>query len=198
MPLIQQIEALVFASDEPLSLPQLQELLCTEASLEGTKETTETALLEAIQSLQSRYIADSYAFELVKLGGGYQFVTKAVYAPVLAKLVQQRSRKRLSRGLLETLAIIAYEQPVTRHYVEQLRGVQSGYALERLLERQLICILGREEGPGRALHYGTTPQFMDFFGINDLSELPTLGELVPDDTPATNETSAVPLEKAAE
>ena len=135
-----------------------------------------------------KYEADSFAFGLYKVGGGYQFLSKPDYEEVVAALLQQQSKRRLSRGLLETLAIIAYQQPTTKQEIEQIRGVQANYAIEKLLERELIEIRGRDEGPGRPLRYATTARFMDLFGINSLRELPTLQELKPHDTPEKTST----------
>ena len=110
------------------------------------------------------------------MGEGYQFLSKPVYESTIAQLVQEVSKRRLSRGALETLSIIAYRQPITRRDIEQIRGVQSDYALEKLLEKDLIAIQGRADTLGRPLVYVTTHRFMDFFGIKDMKSLPTLSE----------------------
>ena len=111
--------------------------------------------------------------ELVKSGGGYQFLTKPAYQASIGILLKQQSKKRLSNSALETLSIIAYKQPVTKSEAEQIRGVSCDYSIQKLLEKELIEIKGKSEGVGRPLLYGTSQKFMDYFGINDLKELPT-------------------------
>ena len=111
--------------------------------------------------------------ELVKSGGGYQFLTKPAYQASIGILLKQQSKKRLSNSALETLSIIAYKQPITKSEAEQIRGVNCDYAIQKLLEKELVEVKGKSDGVGRPLMYGTSPRFMDYFGINDLKELPT-------------------------
>jgi segregation and condensation protein B len=106
------------------------------------------------------------------LGGGYQFLTKPAYQVSIGILLKQQSQKRLSTAQLETLAIIAYKQPITKGEVEQIRGVNSDYSVQKLLEKELIEIKGKSDGAGRPLIYGTSDKFMEYFGINSMQELP--------------------------
>jgi len=114
------------------------------------------------------------AIELVKIGNGYQFLTKKEYHAVINLLQLQRSKKKLSQAALETLAIIAYKQPVTKPDIEQIRGVNCDYSIQKLLEKELIAIVGKSEGLGKPILYGTSNLFMDYFGINSIEELPQL------------------------
>lgn len=126
-----------------------------------------------LEELKGRFESDGHSFELVKSGGGYQFLTKPAYQASIGILLKQQSKRRLSNSALETLAIIAYKQPVTKGEMEQIRGVNCDYAVQKLLEKELVEIQGKSEGIGRPLLYGTSDKFMDYFGINDLKELPT-------------------------
>lgn len=136
---------------------------------------------EAIGILQKQYEEDTYSFELVHSGGGYQFMTKPAYQSSIGILLKQQSKRRLSNSALETLSIIAYKQPVTKSQIEQVRGVNCDYAVQKLLEKGLIEMKGKSEGIGRPMLYGTTEFFMEYFSINNLNELPTLKDLVTDD-----------------
>ena len=129
---------------------------------------------EALINIQTKYDVDEFSFQLVKSGGGYQFLTKPAYQVSISILLKQQSKKRLSTSAMETLSIIAYKQPVTKTAVEQIRGVNCDYSIHKLLEKGLIEIKGKSESIGRPLIYSTSPQFMDYFGINNLNDLPTL------------------------
>jgi len=118
---------------------------------------------------------------LNRSGGGYQFLTKPAYQASIGILLKQQSKRRLSNSALETLSIIAYKQPVTKSEVENIRGVNCDYAVQKLLEKGLVEIKGKSDGIGRPLLYGTSPSFMEYFGINDLSELPTPKDFAPPD-----------------
>ncbi|MEY4134439.1 MAG: hypothetical protein RL386_789, partial [Bacteroidota bacterium] len=115
---------------------------------------------------------DDFAFEIVEIAGGHQFMTKGAYHPTVATLLKQRNRRRLSQAALETLSIIAYKQPVSKSALEKIRGVNCDYALQKLLEKELVTITGRSEGPGRPLLYGTSEKFMNYFGLRSLRDLP--------------------------
>jgi segregation and condensation protein B len=130
-------------------------------------------ILTALNQLEKKYSDEEHSFEIVHSAGGYQFMTKAAYQASIGILLKQQSKKRLSTSALETLAIIAYKQPVTKSQVEQIRGVNCDYSMNKLLDKELIEIQGKQEGVGRPLIYGTTEKFMEYFGINDISELPT-------------------------
>ena len=128
---------------------------------------------EALAKLQEKYKSEEFSFEVIKSGGGYQFLTKPAYQSSIGIYLKQQSKKRLSTSALETLSIIAYKQPVTKAEIEQIRGVNCDYSVQKLLEKNLVEIRGKAETIGRPLIYGTSEKFMDYFGINELSELPT-------------------------
>ncbi len=136
-------------------------------------EVPEKDIAQAIDELSEKYNDDQYAFQVVKSGGGYQFLTKPAYQSSISILLKQQSKRRLSTSALETLAIIAYKQPVTKGVVEQIRGVNCDYTINKLLEKGLIEIQGKAESIGRPIIYGTSQKFTDYFGINELNELPT-------------------------
>lgn len=127
----------------------------------------------AIQKLMAKYEKDDYAFQVYHLGGGYQFLTKPAYQASIGIFLKQQSKKRLSTAALETLSIIAYKQPVTKSQVEQIRGVNCDYSIQKLLEKELIDIKGKSDTVGKPLLYGTSDKFMEYFGINQLSDLPS-------------------------
>ena len=127
----------------------------------------------ALEQINEKYAGEEFPFEVVKTGGGFQFLTKPAYQSSIGILLKQRSKKRLSTSALETLSIIAYKQPVTKSEMEQIRGVNCDYSVQKLLEKELIEIKGKSDSLGRPLLYGTSDRFMDYFGINDLKDLPT-------------------------
>jgi segregation and condensation protein B len=154
------LHALLFVADAPLSV----QTLC-----EATGEPVE-AVEAALRALQAELAARG-AIQLVALAGGYQLATKPEYAFYIARLLNP-PQKRLSRAALETLAIIAYEQPVTQAQIDALRGVDSSHTVRHLLARGLIQEVGRKDAPGKPALYGVTPQFLHYFGLNSLEELP--------------------------
>ncbi len=164
------IEALLFVSGEPLSLKELQRITGF--------STGEIEYL--LQELVGDYRARDGGLEIVQVAEGYQIVTRPEYAEWIRKF-RASSPQKLSMAALETLAIIAYRQPITKAEIEQLRGVNSDGIVRNLLERRLIRIVGKKEAPGRPLLYGTTREFLMFFGLKDLTELPTLRELSPEE-----------------
>jgi segregation and condensation protein B len=166
----QILEALLFASDDPLALERLAEC----AGLEDGREAR--TLLE---DLRREYEASGRAFSLEEVAGGWQMLTRPVYAPHLARLKRRPDRARLTGAALETLAVIAYRQPVLRTDVEKIRGVACGDMLRALMERDLVRIAGRAEEPGSPLLYGTTPRFLAEFGLRSLKDLPTARDLPP-------------------
>lgn len=129
-------------------------------------------IASAVLDLQEKYGQDDFSFALEHLGGGYQFLTKPAYQASISILLKQQSQKRLSPAQLETLSIIAYKQPVTKTEVEQIRGVNCDYSVQKLLEKGLIAIKGKSDGIGRPLLYGTSDKFMEYFGINSIQDLP--------------------------
>ena len=167
------LEALVFASEHPVRIDKLVEILSS--GLEGGVGRKEVRSLLAEIAAQCR--SEERGIYLAEVAGGYQFRTKADYASLLRKLKAKRTPK-FGRAALEVLAIIAYRQPVTRAEIEELRGVDSGGVIRSLLEKKLVRILGKKEVPGRPMIYGTTKEFLEQFGLRDLSQLPSLKEFV--------------------
>ena len=159
------IESLVFASDKPLALKQLGDLM---------GESDLIKIREHVTAIQNRY-PSTRGIQLHGVAGGFQFRTSPENATYVQKLLAQKP-VRLSRAQLETLAIVSYRQPITRPEIDEIRGVDSGGALKTLLDRSLIRILGKREEPGRPMLYGTTKDFLEFFNLSDLKDLPTLRE----------------------
>ncbi|MCB9284969.1 MAG: SMC-Scp complex subunit ScpB [Lewinellaceae bacterium] len=166
--LIQHIEALVFATDSPITREEVQ--ACLEQALEQPIERED--IEEALKALTDRYQAPDRAFELVEIADGFHFMTKGAYHNTVAVYLKQTTRKRLSQAALETLSIIAYKQPISKSELERIRGVNCDYSMQKLLEKELVSIVGRSEGPGRPLLYGTSEKFMDYFGLKSLKDLP--------------------------
>lgn len=164
----QHVEALIFVSPQAISLTDMQATLTEVFQSEIAPEE----LQQAVARLQEQYQSPEYAFELVEIAGGFQFMTKGAYHNTVAIHLRQTARRRLSQAALETLAIIAYKQPVTKSEIEAIRGVNCDYALQKLLEKELVIISGRSEGPGRPLLYSTSEKFMDYLGIKSLNDLP--------------------------
>lgn len=144
-------------------------------------DVPETDIKIAIEQLKEKFAQEEYSFEISHTSGGYQFLTKPAYQASIGILLKQQSKKRLSTSALETMAIIAYKQPITKGEMEQIRGVNCDYSVQKLLEKGLVEIKGKSDSIGRPLLYGTTDQFMEYFGINDISELPTLKDFSTDD-----------------
>jgi len=173
--LMVQSEALIFASDRPLSEADITSLLKSEL---GVKKSELKQLPEALEQVCSKYKEGQFPFEIVHSGGGYQFLSKSHFFSLIAKLNGKKFKKRLSTAAMETLAIIAYKQPCTKADIEYVRGVNADYAVQKLLELELVAILGRKEDAiGKPLLYGTSHSFMDHLGINSLEELPQLNEI---------------------
>jgi len=178
--LIPHIEALIFASDKPLTTLEITELVNNALSFVEDKISLDQ-VESAIEGITEKYNSEFYAFEMKQSGGGWQFLTKKEYHKTVAQLNGEKFLKRLSAASLETLAIIAYRQPVTKGEIEAIRGVSSDYAVQKLLEKELILISGRNEKlPGHPLVYSTSRNFMDYFGINSSDELPKIKEVLAD------------------
>ena len=159
--LVRIVEALIFASDTPLTVAQMQ------AIVKVVELTDIDAAVEQLtEDLQDR------AIYVKKVGGGYRFATRADYAEWIGEMFAEKNRSRMSRAALESLAIVAFRQPVSRVEVSAIRGVNSDGVMKKLLDFRLITIAGRDSGPGRPLLFKTTPEFLNYFGINDISELP--------------------------
>lgn len=176
--IIPHIEALVFASDKPLTAPEITEFVNN--ALGFIDDRAEQSQVEAaIDGIKEKYAAEFYAFELKQSGGGWQFLTKPAYHKTVALLNGDKFIKKLSTAALETLAIIAYKQPITKSEIESIRGVNCDYAVQKLLEKDLVIISGRnEDAVGKPLIYATSKSFMDYFGINSADELPKISEVL--------------------
>lgn len=162
------VEALLFSTDEPLTSEKISSVLAF-VHPEQVKSI--------IAQLNQKYADNGHAFRIREIAGGFQVYTLPEYALWIENLWEKTRWQRLSRPALETLAIVAYRQPIVKAEIDKIRGVQSDGTLRTLLERDLIEIKGREKSPGRPLLYQTTEKFLSFFGINDLKELPQLEEL---------------------
>lgn len=173
------IEALIFISDAPVKPSTVAEIFNTPEFQE--MELTEDRAKELLDSIVERYEGADTPWELRRIGGGYQFLTRKEFFPYLKTAVVHKNQKKLSRSALETLAIIAYRQPVTRTEVEFIRGVNCDYAIQKLLDKNLIEIAGRASAPGKPLIYRTSAYFFEYFSINDISDLPKLQEITIDE-----------------
>ena len=175
--IIPHIEALIFASDKPLTSMEITELINNAFGFMEEKLTLEQ-IQTSIEGIVEKYASEFYPFEVRESGGGWQFLTKKDYHKTVAQLNGEKFLKRLSSAALETLAIIAYKQPITKGEIEAIRGVSSDYSIQKLLEKELIVISGRnEEMVGKPLIYTTSKTFMDYFGINSPADLPKLKEV---------------------
>jgi segregation and condensation protein B len=162
------VEALLFVADEPLSLRRLAA---------AVEEASAAELREALAELDAGYAAAGRPLAVQEVAGGYRLVTRPEFDPWIARLVGRPGRARLSQPALETLAIVAYRQPVTRAALEEIRGVNAEGVLKTLIERDLVTVVGRDEGLGRPLLYGTTDAFLTYFGLREIGDLPRLEEL---------------------
>ena len=178
--IIPHIEALIFASDRPLPPLEITELINNAFGFMDDKITLEQ-VQTCIEGIIEKYRTDFYPFELRESGGGFQFLTKKEFHKTVAQLNGDRFLKRLSPAALETLAIIAYKQPITKGEIESIRGVSCDYSIQKLLEKELVVITGRnEQMPGKPLIYATSKTFMDYFGLNSTDDLPKLKEVFND------------------
>jgi segregation and condensation protein B len=188
----QIIESVIFVSESPVDMESILAVLNGETDSEereadkegeGGEEKKKQAntykakdIEPVLEELLEKYTDDKYPFEIKKIAKGYQFFTKRAYHDYVKRATLEKNKRRLSRAAMETLAIIAYRQPVTKAEVEFVRGVNCDYAIQKLLEKQLVAILGRAEAVGRPLLYGTSAFFMQHFGINGVEDLPKLKE----------------------
>jgi segregation and condensation protein B len=163
------LEGIFFVSDSPVRLETLVDIL---------PESNKEEILQGIGRIKTEYEDSSKGVELVEIAGGYQFRTKTRWAEWINRLKKAKTVK-LSRSALETLAIIAYRQPIIRPAIEEMRGVDSGWVVRTLLEKGLVKMMGRKDLPGRPMIYGTTRSFLELFGLNALADLPTLKEVQP-------------------
>lgn len=176
--IIPHIEALIFASEKPLTTLEIVELINNAFGFMEERISAEQ-VDSCIRGIYEKYQSEFYPFEIRESGGGWQFLTKKEYHKTLAQLNGERFLKRLSTAAMETLAIIAYKQPITKGEIESIRGVNSDYSIQKLLEKELIIITGRSENlPGKPLVYATSKNFMDYFGINSTDDLPKIKEVL--------------------
>jgi len=172
----QYIEALIFVSEQSIRTEEI--IYCLQEAF--SQDFTEEEISTHIKNIGDKYRESRFAIGLVKVNNGYQFLTKKDYHAVISLLQAQRAKKKLSQAALETLAIIAYKQPVTKPDVEQIRGVNCDYSIQKLLEKELIAIVGKSDSIGKPILYGTSSLFMDYFGINSINELPQVKEFTND------------------
>ena len=176
--LIPHIEALIFASDKPLTSLDITELVNNAFGFMEDKVTLDQ-VEASVEGIVEKYSSEFYPFEVKQSGGGWQFLTKKDFHKTIAQLNGEKFLKRLSAAALETLAIIAYKQPITKGEIETIRGVSTDYTIQKLLEKELIIISGRNEQlPGHPLIYATSKSFMDYFGVNSAEDLPKIKEVL--------------------
>lgn len=163
------IESLLFVSNNPLTVQKIKNTI---------DEVSDTGTIKAIiTELNDEYIKEERSFHIIEVAGGYQIYTRDKFSPWIKKMMQSKLEKKLSNSLIETLSIVAYKQPVTRLEIEAIRGVSVSNALKLLMEKKLIRITGKKEGVGRSLLYGTTKDFLIYFGLKNLEDLPQMNEL---------------------
>lgn len=167
-------EAIIFAADEPVSLTRIAEIV---AEVTGRPQSLDGEVKKAIEDLNRTYDERGRALEIKKWAGGYRMVTRKSLAPFVKTLYVEEQETSLSRSLMEALSVIAYRQPVTRPEVDFVRGVNSDYAIRKLMEKDLVEVEGRADSVGRPLLYGTTDWFLEQFGLESLDSLPTLREV---------------------
>ncbi len=178
--IIPHVEALIFASEKPLTSIELVDLLNNALGFIEDRATLEQ-VESAIDGIREKYATEFYPFEVRQSGGGWQFLTKGMYHKTIAQLNGDKFLKRLSAAAMETLAIIAYKQPITKGEIETIRGVNCDYVIQKLLEKELVVISGRDETlPGKPLIYNTSKSFMDYFGINSADDLPRIKDVLAD------------------
>lgn len=166
----QHIEALIFIANPSITLLEILE--CLSEKFETDLE--EPLIANLVDQLIDQYNENDSSFEILEMNGGFRFMTKPAYQDTLATYLKQIQNNKLSKTAMETLSIIAYKQPVTKAVIEQIRGVNCDYTIQKLLEKDLVTILGRGETIGKPLLYGTSDKFMDYFGLNSIKDLPVL------------------------
>lgn len=189
--LSQYIESLIFVSDQPIGFALLKESLENHFETKMDTDSIESAIDELIE----KYQEDRFAIEIVEINNGFKFMTKGAYHGVVGSYIKIQSSRRLSTAALETLAIIAYQQPVIKSEMEKIRGVSCDYSVQKLLEKELIAISGRSEGPGRPLEYSTSEKFMEYFGLKDMSDMPKIKDFK---MPESEVGEPAPLEEEVE
>jgi segregation and condensation protein B len=175
--IIPHVEAIIFASEKPVTTLDLVELINNALGFMEDRATLDQ-IESALEAISEKYNSEFYPFRVIQSGGGWQFLTKHEYHATVSQLNGQKFLKKLSTAALETLSIIAYKQPITKGEIEEIRGVNCDYAVQKLLEKELIIITGRKENaPGQPLIYVTSRNFMDYFGINSPADLPQLSDV---------------------
>src|SRR5580704_3479065 len=172
--LMPHVEALIFASERPLTQIEMTEILgqALETVIESERIST------CLEAIKEKYEAEYYPFQLKEIGGGFQFLTKKAFHKTVLQLNGDKHIKKLSTAAMETLSIIAYKQPITKSEIEYIRGVSADYSIQKLLEKELIIISGRNEDQvGKPLIYNTSKNFMDYLGINSPSQLPQMKDI---------------------
>lgn len=176
MRLINIIESLLFSSDTPLSVKEIKDIINEEKEFTGVNADIKS-IENSISEIKNKFEDDGYSFRLIEVAGAYRFATKKEYSAWLAKLNKEKLKRKLSQSALETLSIIAYNQPITRSEIEAIRGVNVDYIVGALLEKDMITIKGRADSPGRPMLFGTTDKFLEYLGLNSLEQLPPLKEI---------------------
>jgi segregation and condensation protein B len=166
----QHIEALIFATEHPITIEEMKGVLDVTFETEFEEDT----LREGVEAVKEKFSHPQFAFEVIEIAKGFQFLTKPSFHNSVGTYLKQTIKKRLSQAALETLSIVAYRQPISKTEMEQIRGVSCDYAIHKLLEKELVEIQGRSDAPGRPLVYGTSEKFMDYFGIKSIQDLPKL------------------------
>jgi segregation and condensation protein B len=188
---IPAIESLIFAAPQAIQKEEIK--YCLENS-QGLSISMEEIMAD-LEAIQARYQSPEFGIELKEVGGGYQFLSKPDFFPLIADYIKINARKKLSRAAMESLAIIAYKQPISKSEVEQIRGVNSDHSIQKLLDKELIEIKGRSEGPGKPILLGTSDRFMEYFGLRTLSDLPKLKDFA---SPDQEIGEAPPIEETIE
>lgn len=166
------VESLIFAADTPISAAMIK--ICLDRLL--LQDFPEEEISSSIARLITKYEAEDFSFDIQEIDGAFVFMTKPIYHATVGVLLKEKSNSKLTKVAMETLSIIAYKQPVTKTFIETIRGVNSDYTVQKLLEKELIEISGRADGPGKPLLYRTSPKFMDYFGLKSSGDLPSLKE----------------------
>jgi len=169
----QHVEALIFAAEQPVTPDELITCLNNSYGWELERED----IMNAIYQLKEKFNDEDHAFELNEIAGGFQFLSKKDFHSAIHVMLQMKEKKRLSTAALETLAIIAYKQPMSKPELEQIRGVSCDYSIQKLLEKELIYISGKSDGPGRPILYATSKNFMEHFGLKSVKDLPKLKDI---------------------
>lgn len=192
--LMPHVEALIFSSERPLTQIEITEIIGQAFEM----QVDAARISSCIDAIREKYDEPYYPFQLQETGGGFQFLTKKAYHKTVLQLNGDKHIKKLSTAAMETLAIIAYKQPVTKSEIEYIRGVSADYSIQKLLEKELIIISGRNEDVvGKPLVYSTSKNFMDYIGINSASQLPKLKDITTDDLVVpTNGQDAIPVQNS--